>query len=1011
MINQLKYFFASVLFFSSTPHFTYAQYDQPLKDYAIEVWSAEEGLPSNNLRHVAKDQNGFLWISTFNALVRFDGNKFKTYDTKNISVIGTSVFYSVLPYADGKMYISTQSSGLIHFEDGEFTKIKDSASLPNSIQTSYLDTNNRLWIGVRNGGVYYYENHKVTRFSILPFNDQTIEGFTLDNKGNIWIASEGAGIAKVSGDQVVVMTKENGLLSNIANYVYHKDDRVYVGTEKGLSIYYNDEWLKDDRFKNLNINYIAEDSNSNLWFTTDVGLARLTHSNVFEFINESNGLPSRQVSSITFDDENNIWLTTKQGGLVQLKLSNFKNLSTANGLSYKVVNVIEDGVNGIVYIGSDNGDIDVINNGQINKLVLKKDLTNTSVKDILAEDDGTLWIATYDGVIKKQGDTEKYYTVADGMISDKSRRIIKSKDGVIWVGSRNGGINKIHNDGTIESISVKDGLGSDFVFSLDETPDGRILVGTANGGLDVIYKDGHIDILKPDTTLTGFSIFNIYIENDNRFWLATNVGLYCYQNNKFSLINPHNGLAVETIFDIQEDKKGYLWGTSILGMVRINKKEALKLVDGKIDKIVTTVLDNSDGMISRECTGATRSMLSKDGKIWIPTIEGASILDPQNLVVNTKVPSVFIEEFFVDDIKIESNSCCDSGANNVVVIEPGHRNYSINYTSLSMYSPEKVFFKYMLEGFDKDWVEIGPGRQAKYTNIPYGEYTFKVLAANNNGVWSTDYASINVVINPFFYETRWFIVLIILVFVVFTFLIYSYQTKEVNKRNRKLVKLNGELDSFSYSVSHDLKAPLTSIQGLLNIARLEEGKDALMYYDRIETSVDKLDSFIKDIIDYSKNSRMELNTEVVNVKELIIGMVDNLAYLSREKEIKCEINIEDNFTITTDKTRFTFIANNLLTNAFRYADLKKGSPYVHVSAEIKGNRFFLKIDDNGQGIKKEYQNKVFDMFYRANEFSSGSGLGLYIVKESIDKLKGTVRLESELGVGTSIFIEIPIKKL
>jgi len=998
----------TIILFISFGVNSYAQYNQPLKDYIIEVWSSKEGLPSNNLRHVAKDKDGFLWISTFNGLVRFDGNKFKTYDTENIPSMSTSVFYSVLPYDDGKMYLATQSSGLIHFENGEFSKIPDASSLPNSIQTTFFDSNNRLWIGTRNAGVYYLENDKITRLSIPSFDDQSIMGFANDNEGNLWIASEGEGIAKISDTDTVITTEVDGLVSNIVNVIFHHEGQIYAGTEKGLSIYKNGEWLTDNRFDKKIINAIVEDRDRNLWFATDFGLGRLSSTNVFEFIDESAGLPSRQVSAVSFDDENNIWLATKQGGLAQLKLSNFKNISPANGLSYKVVNTIEQDSSGVIYVGSDNGDIDVLNNGKITKLSLKKDLTNISIKDIFADDDGTLWIATYDGVIKRKGNTEQYFNISEGMISSKTRRILKSKDGVVWVGSRNGGINKIYNDGRVESISVKDGLGSDFVFSVEETPDGRILVGTANGGLDVIYNDGKIDILKPDSTFTGFSIFNIYIENNDRFWLATNVGLYCYQNNEFNLINTKNGLAVETIFDIQEDKNGFLWATSILGMVRINKKEALELIEGNRDYIKSSVLDHSDGMITRECTGATRSLLSRDGKILIPTIEGVSILDPLNLVFNSKVPSVFIEDILIDDEKLESKICCDAnGENNVIIIEPGHRNYSIGYTSLSMYSPEKVMFKYKLEGFDEDWIEIGTERYAKYTNLPYGKYTFKVLAANNNGVWSTDYASINIVVEPFFYKTKWFIILLILVFIIFTYLIYIFQTKEVNKRNTELLKLNKELDSFSYSVSHDLKAPLSSIQGLLNVARLEKGNGALGYYDRIELSVDKLNSFIKDIIDYSKNARMGVRNEAFNVKEIILSLVDGISDFSEEKKIEFTLNVPKELELTTDKTRFTFIVNNLLSNAFRYADLEKKRPFVEVNAKIENSKFILEIEDNGQGIKDEFKEKVFDMFYRANEFKSGSGLGLYIVKESLEKLKGTVRLESELGVGTKIFIVIP----
>ncbi len=984
------------------------QYNYPLSDYIIEVWSAEEGLPSNNLRHVAKDKDGFLWISTFNGLVRFDGNKFKTFDTNNVPVLSSSAFYSVLPLAGGSMYIATQASGLIFYKNGKFASISDSGNLPKSIQTSFLDNTGRLWIGTRSSGVYYWENKKIHRYSIPQLDDQSIQSITQDNFNNVWIASEGRGVAKISEDTFKIYTVADGLSSNIVNAIMFHEGKIYAGTEKGLAIYHNKKWIIDNKLGQIKINYIVAGKNRNLWFASGVGLVRMSHLNKYEYLSEKDGLPSRQISSIAFDDENNIWLTTKRGGLAQLKLSSFKNITPANGLSYKGINVIEEGKNGKFYVGSDNGDIDLIKDGIIKKLPMLKKLKSISVKDIFADDDRTLWIATYDGVIKKRKSEEKYFGIEQGLVSLKTRRILKDSKGVIWVGSRNGGINKIYSDDRVESITVKDGLGSDFVLSVDETPDGRIVVGTANGGLNIIYPDEKIEILKPTASTVGLSIFNVYIENNNRFWLATNIGLFCYENDKFTLINTKNGLPVETIFDIKEDDSGNLWATSILGFVRVSKNNVRDFVNGKLDKIEATLLNNSDGMVSHECTGATRFLETQEGTFWIPTIKGVSILDPQKLIINLKVPAVFIENVIVDDEVIESNRIGENEKLGKVTIKPGHRNYVINYTSLSMYSPEKVKFMYMLEGFDDDWVEIGTERHAKYTNIPYGNYTFKVMAANNNGVWSTDVAKIKIEVLPFFYETKWFIIIVILVFIVFTYLIYSYQTKEVNDRNQELLKLNAELDSFAYSVSHDLKAPLSSIQGLLNVARLEKGKNALEYYKLIDVSVEKLDNFIKDIIDYSKNARMEVKNEPVPVKEIIIGMLDGLAFLYKKKEIKVKVKVEDNLIINTDKTRFTFIVNNLLTNAFRYSDFTKNEQWIEITANVKNGMFYLDVEDNGQGIKKELQGKIYEMFYRANESNSGSGLGLYIVKESLDKLNGSITILSEYAVGTKAHVEIPV---
>ena len=234
------------------------------------------------------------------------------------------------------------------------------------------------------------------------------------------------------------------------------------------------------------------------------------------------------------------------------------------------------------------------------------------------------------------------------------------------------------------------------------------------------------------------------------------------------------------------------------------------------------------------------------------------------------------------------------------------------------------------------------------------------------------------------------------------------RVREVQTRNSALIKLNHELDSFAYSVSHDLKAPLASIQGLLNVARLEKGANALLYYDRIESSVEKLNNFIKDIIDYSKNTRMGVNKEKIKVKKLIEGMIDELTYLNGEKKIRTQIDIDGELEIVADKTRIIFILNNLLTNSINYSDLTKESSYIKISGVVINNEFNLVIEDNGQGIKEKYLPKLFDMFYRANEGSSGSGLGLYIVKESLEKLNGTVKLESTFGIGTKVSVSLPV---
>lgn len=227
--------------------------------------------------------------------------------------------------------------------------------------------------------------------------------------------------------------------------------------------------------------------------------------------------------------------------------------------------------------------------------------------------------------------------------------------------------------------------------------------------------------------------------------------------------------------------------------------------------------------------------------------------------------------------------------------------------------------------------------------------------------------------------------------------------------NAQLTKLNKELDRFVYSTSHDLRAPLMSVLGLVNIAKIDKDPGKIrQYLDSIEGSVKKLDNFIGDIIDYSRNSRSEITAEKVYLKELINTIFNSMTYLDPENKIEKRIHVDDNATdIVTDERRLSIILSNILSNSFRYQRKMIKDPFIEVKVSPNNMGIVIDISDNGQGIKKEYQEKIFDMFYRASETNSGSGLGLYIVKETIDKLGGKIQVTSQWNSGTTFSVHIP----
>ncbi|MEO7989589.1 MAG: HAMP domain-containing sensor histidine kinase [Chryseolinea sp.] len=235
-----------------------------------------------------------------------------------------------------------------------------------------------------------------------------------------------------------------------------------------------------------------------------------------------------------------------------------------------------------------------------------------------------------------------------------------------------------------------------------------------------------------------------------------------------------------------------------------------------------------------------------------------------------------------------------------------------------------------------------------------------------------------------------------------------YNASQLVQNNCLLVKTNAELDRFVYSTSHDLRAPLTSVMGLISIAeRSDNIVEVKNYMSMMRDRVHSLDKFIKDITDYSRNNRLEIRREKVTLFDLATEVWESLKYSPDAERIQFVIDIPADMQIESDKNRLRVVISNLIANAVRYHDVRKLNQFIRLGFLTNGGVFSIQVEDNGQGIAPEYHNKIFDMFYRANEESKGSGLGLYIVKEALAKLSGSIQLESSPGVGSTFIIKLP----
>lgn len=971
----------------------------------VNQWSVRDGLVTNKINDIIQSMDGYLWITTYDGIIRFDGHKFDKYNKNNVEAIEVDTYYEMLQRSDSVLLFLSRGKGLVQYKNGQFQKYEHNDIIPGSVRTIFVDSKDRLWIGSFD---YVYVEHEgqIVKLDNKWLNNGSVLEITEDSEGNIYFATDGNGVIQYNGEDYKQYTTEDGLADDIIiSIAPGKNGRIVAGTFKGISVIQQDEVRSITFTAGARVNDIFVDDYNNILLGTDLGLYRVNErDSIYEKIIEGNKLPTREINSLEIDHENNIWLGMEKGGLIRLKEGKFENITENDGLTLNRTNIVVQRYANEYWAGSDNGDIDIID-WEENTIVGFKPKTaidNKGIRDFLFDSNGNIWIASYSGLLKISGSNEMMYSEQTGLSSSLVRRVIEDSKGNIWVGTRSGGINKISQEGTIEVFDKSRGLLTNYILDLIEYDNGQIYAATNRGGVSLIDQQGNITNFTDFGGAVDLVNFNFSKDNKGRLWLTNSNGLFYLDQGKFKKIEINSNLHTEAIFDLVDDGQGSYWLTTNIGLVEISEAQVEKYISGAIKEVDFKHYDDRDGMTSRECTAATRSILASDGKVWIPTLSGVSIMDPSRIIINNRIPQVHITEFSVDEVQYNIDE--------PIVLAPDHIRCKIGFTALSYKAPDNILFKYKLEGVDQDWIQSGgEQREIQYTNIPYGNYTFKVIATNNDGIWNEKGASISFEVEPYIYETKWFYVISTIFIVVGFISISRWREQKINKRNIELKKLNAELDSFVYSTSHDLRAPLASVLGLINIARIDNNaKEKDNYMDLMEASIKKLDDFIQDIIDYSRNSRTEVKYEAFNIKNVIVETIEGLKYLDPEDQIKSKIEIIGDGIVSCDKQRLKIIFNNLISNVLKYYDHTKENPFMRIKVDLENN-FEIKIlvEDNGIGIEQNELDKVFGMFYRGTERSKGSGIGLYIVKETVDKLKGNIQVKSQLAEGSSFEIIIP----
>lgn len=748
-----------------------------ISQYVLDIWGDEEGLPYGNIIDIAQTPDGYLWLVTDGGLLRFDGIRFTVYNFENTPVFKSNVLRELLVSSDGSLWIAAMEGGLIRFKDGQFSAWTSREGLAsNDVASLCEDRDGSIWFHAA-GGLHQWQENKIVSFpdptGITQIHSKAIMP---DQAGNLLLAGL-AGLFRFSQDENQKFAQIDTLLKGrILSLTHDRFGNIWVGThDDGLWRYRDgqfEHFTTASGLAHFRIWDTCEDRAGTLWLATATGLSRKRLGEEFD---NYNALPDVRLRTIFEDREGNLWVGSYTR-LYRFKNGQITTWDSSTGVSPLGANCIYQDRSGAMWIGTPEG-LGRLTNGIITNYTTAEGLPSNEVYSVAQDDAGAIWAGTSAGLARYEDG--KFLNIPQPRL-DGIQTLYKDRRGLLWIGTIYGDI-VLYDNGifTTWRPDLNNGAAV-FWFHHDRADNfwigrgGKLLHGPREGIIDSVAHE----------KLTSISTKCCHEEQDGTLWIGTaGNGLYRFQNGVFKAYTTRDGLFDNYVWSILEDGDGYLWMSSDQGIWRIHKQDFSEYDAARINKLVCTAYGKSEGLKAKEGNswGFPKAWKNSSGELWFPMVQGVATVNPEQQVINTLPPPVHLEEIWVDTVKFEWR------VNNV--IPPGKKNLTFRYAATSLRLPEKVRFKYKLEGYDTGWVDAGTRRTAYYTNLAPGRYEFRVLACNENNIWNETGAGITLAIAPHFYQTRWFTALCVFMLGFTIYQGYRWRLRYLQVRQARLEKL------------------------------------------------------------------------------------------------------------------------------------------------------------------------------------------------------------------------------